>query len=139
MKPCRLKDCKVTSLQSLQRMGIDPGPQSSIVILAESDQPILKWTLTIYNFAINCHWKSYSTSFERLILYILVRSQKIKIIAALLIYLISIWIDPLLLYKCHKKRVFCKALYIISCLHWKLAFTWKSSSSSYLLFVLVSK
>ena len=41
MKPCRLKDCKVTSLQSLEGMGMDPGPQWSIVILAESDQAIL--------------------------------------------------------------------------------------------------
>ena len=41
MKPCRLKDCKVTSPQSWTRPRIDPGPPSSIAILAESDQAIL--------------------------------------------------------------------------------------------------
>ena len=41
MEPCKLKDCKVTSLQSLPRPDLDPGPHSSIAILAESDQAIL--------------------------------------------------------------------------------------------------
>ena len=38
---CRLKDCKVISLQSLPRLGMDPRPHSSLAILAESDQAIL--------------------------------------------------------------------------------------------------
>ena len=40
MEPCKLKDCKVTSLQSSPRPGMDPRPRSTIVIIAENDQAI---------------------------------------------------------------------------------------------------
>ena len=69
MEPCRLKDCKVTSIQSSSRPGMDTGPHSNIAMLAESNQAILTiflpQTLKAYNFAINWHWKSYSFLFER--------------------------------------------------------------------------
>ena len=41
MKPCGLKECKVISLQILAGLGMDPGPPSSIRVLAESNQRIL--------------------------------------------------------------------------------------------------
>ena len=41
MKLCRLKNCKVTSLQSLPRPRMDLGPHSSMAILAERDEAVL--------------------------------------------------------------------------------------------------
>ena len=59
MKPCRLKDCKVTSLQSLPRPGMDRGPHSIIAVLAVSDKGILiifdhkiLWPITLLKIVI---------------------------------------------------------------------------------------
>ena len=79
IEPCRLKDWKVTSLQIWPRLELEPGPPSSIAILAESDQEIViifdrkhwqpigyKMTLKVLKYFI---WK---------IWFISLWSQKIK-------------------------------------------------------------